>query len=262
VDLIAERITAMLPELEKGDLHLPSQYGVERSSDPDATNALPVMRKSDRPPPQPAATLPAGHPSPLAMQITNPPPAKKPLEVAAAWLQTAEKFAHGMPPRQLAAAAGGLGAIVVLVIVALAAAFSRGGSSSGTVLAASTASAGPVAVAATGPTATVDPPGPAASNVPSADESADVPTYSVDSLPVATRGAPGKGNGRLSIVAAPGWCAISVDGQRRGVTPLNAFELPAGAHRVECVPPNRPGKTSMVNVAEGTATHFKFALDE
>src|SRR5580698_3339632 len=90
VDLIAERITAMLPELEKGDLHLPSQYGVERSSDPDATNALPVMRKSDRPPPQPAATLPAGHPSPLAMQITNPPPAKKPLEVAAAWLQTAE----------------------------------------------------------------------------------------------------------------------------------------------------------------------------
>jgi serine/threonine-protein kinase len=262
VDLIAERITAMLPELEKGDLHLPSQYGVERSSDPDATNALPVLRKSDRPPPQPAATLPAGHPSPLAMQISTPPPAKKPLEVAVAWLQTAEKFAHGMPPRQLAAAAGGVGAIVVLIIVALAAAFSRGGSSSGTVLAASTASGGPVVVAATGPTATADPPGPAASNVPSADESADVPTYSVDSLPVATRGAPGKGNGRLSIVAGPGWCAISVDGQRRGVTPLNAFELPAGAHRVDCVPPNRPGKTSMVNVAEGTATHFKFALDE
>ena len=264
VDLIAERITAMLPDLEKGELHLPSQYGVERSSDPDATNALPMLRKSDRPPPQPAVTLPAGHPSPLAMQITNPPPGKKPLETAVAWLKTAEKFAHGMPPRQLAAAAGGAGAIVVLIIVGLAAAFSGNGRSSQTTGAVPTASAGTgvAAVAATGPTGAENTPNIAMSNVPSADESADVPTYSVDSLPVATRGAPGKGNGRLSIVATPGWCAISVDGQRRGVTPLNAFELPAGAHRVECVPPNRPAKTSMVNVAEGTATHFKFALDE
>jgi hypothetical protein len=170
-----------------------------------------------------------------------------------------------MPPRQLAAAAGGAGAIVVLVIVGLAAAFSRNGGSSqpGAVLTASAGSA-VAATAATGTTAAAaDTASTAMSNVPSADESADVPTYSVDSLPVAaTRGAPGKGNGRLSIVATPGWCVISVDGQRRGVTPLNAFELPAGAHRVECVPPNRPAKTSMVNVAEGTATHFKFALDE
>jgi len=198
------------------------------------------------------------------MQITNPPPPKKPLEIAVAWLRTAEKFAHGMPPRQLAAAAGGAGAIVVLIIVGLAAAFSRTGVSSRGPAAALTASApaGVVAVAATSTTAAADTPNIAMSNVPSADESADVPTYSVDSLPVATRGAPGKGNGRLSIVATPGWCAISVDGQRRGVTPLNAFELPAGAHRVDCVPPNRPAKTSMVNVAEGTATHFKFALDE
>jgi hypothetical protein len=118
-------------------------------------------------------------------------------------------------------------------------------------------------VTAPGTAAATEMPTPALSNVPSADESADVPTYSVDSLPVAaTRGAPGKGNGRLSIVAAPGWCAVSVDGQRRGVTPLNAFELPAGAHRVECVPPNRPAKIATVNVAEGTAAHFKFALDE
>jgi len=261
VDLIAERITAMLPDLEKLTLHLPSQYGVERSSDPDATNALPVMRKSDKPPPPPAATLPAGHPSPLAMQITNPPPPKKPLDAAVAWLQSAEKFAHGMPPRQLAAAAGGAGAIVVLIIVGLAAAFSgSGGRSQGpvAVLAAPSATATAAGVA-TVPTET---PSIAMSNVPSADESADVPTYSIDSLPVATRGAPGKGNGRLSIVATPGWCAVVVDGQRRGVTPLNAFELPAGTHRVECVPPNRPAKVATVNVAEGTAAHFKFALDE
>jgi serine/threonine protein kinase len=263
VDLIAERITAMLPSLENSSLHLPSQYGVERSSDPDATNALPVMRKSDRPPP-PAATLPAGHPSPLAMQITNPPPPKKPLEMATEWLKTAEKFAHGMPPRQLAAAAGGAGAIVVLIIVGLAAAFSRGGGNTTAPVAVLAAGSTAATGAATAPAsaAAADTSNAAMANVPSADESADVPTYSIDSLPVATRGAPGKGNGRLSIVAAPGWCAISVDGQRRGVTPLNAFELPAGAHRVECVPPNRPAKIATVNVAEGTAAHFKFALDE
>jgi hypothetical protein len=156
---------------------------------------------------------------------------------------------------------------VVLIIVGLAAAFSRGsgrseGPAAAMTAAASAGTAGTTGVAATGPAATADTPGAGTTNVPSADESADVPTYSIDSLPVATRGAPGKGNGRLSIVAAPGWCAVMVDGQRRGVTPLNAFELPAGSHRVECVPPNRPAKVATVNVAEGTAAHFKFALDE
>jgi hypothetical protein len=264
VDLIAERLGAMLPDLEKSDLHLPSQYGVERSSDPDATNALPVLRKTDQPAPQPATTLPAGHPSPLAMQITNPPPAKKPADIAAEWLRAAETYVHGMPPRRLAVAAGGAGAVVVLVLVGIAAAFTRGGGSPATPAAGAPATAGAtVAATAVPPVATADTPPIAMSNVPSADESADVPTYSVDSLPVAaTRGAPGKGNGRLAIAAGPGWCAILVDGQRRGVTPLNAFELPAGPHKVECVAPNRPPKTATVNVAEGTAAHYKFALDE
>jgi serine/threonine-protein kinase len=261
VDLIAERLGAMLPELEKSNLHLPSQYGVERSSDPDATNALPVMRKNERAP-QPAVTLPAGHPSPLAMQITNP--GRQPMAVAAGWLRAAEDYAQKLPPRRLAAAAGGGGAVLVLVVVGLAVAFTRG-PAGGQPMAPGTAYAGS-AMATAGTTAgtvpTADTPKIAPSNVVSADDSADVPTIAVDSLPVATRGAPGKGNGRLSIVANPGWCAVSVDGQRRGVTPLNAFELPAGPHRVDCVPPNGKPRTSNVNVAEGTATHFKFALDE
>jgi len=256
VDTIAERLGAMMPDLEKGDLHLPYQFGVERSSDPDATNALPVMRKSDRPFPVRGAAGTAG-PSPLAMQITNPPLGKNVPGAAGSWLQSAEQYAHGMPPRQLAAAAGGVGAIVVLAIVGLAAAFTRstGGGSQ------APATANPTAGRAA-TTAAPDTPAVAASNVPNADESAEVPTYAVDSLPVAGRGPPSKGNGRLSIVATPGWCSISVDGQRRGVTPLNAFELPAGSHRVECVPPTGKTRTSNVNVAEGTATNFKFALDE
>jgi serine/threonine-protein kinase len=258
VDVIAERLTAMLPELEKSEQKLPSQYGVERSSDPDATNALPVMRKSEKPAP-PATTLPAGHPSPLAMQVSTRPPAKKAGEVVKVWVQGAEKFVGGMSQRDLALAAGGAGAVVVLIIVGIAAAFTRSGS------APLKATAGPVvtssAATTTAVTAVADTTKPASSGVPSADESSEVPTFPVDQLPVASR-APGKGNGRLSIVATPGWCSVSVDGQQRGVTPLTAFELPAGSHRVDCVPPNGRTKTSTVNVAEGTATHFKFALDE
>ena len=55
---------------------------------------------------------------------------------------------------------------------------------------------------------------------------------------------------------------MSVDGVPRGVTPLNGFDLAAGTHRVDCVPPNGKPRSASVNVAEGTATHYKFALDE
>jgi serine/threonine-protein kinase len=263
VDLLAERLGAILPTLQESPLHLPSQYGVERSSDPDATNALPVMRKGERPP-QPAATLPAGHPSPLAMQISNPPSGRQPLGVAAGWLRAAEDYAQKLPPRRLAAAAGGGGAVLVLLIVGLAIAFTRGPGNGQATAATQPTGAAPVLAAGTtaATAATVDAPRAVPSNVANADDSADVPTIAVDSLPVATQRAPSKGNGRLSIVASPGWCAVSVDGQRRGVTPLNAFELPAGMHRVDCVPPNGRLHTSNVNVAEGTAAHFKFALDE
>jgi serine/threonine-protein kinase len=275
-DAISERLTAMLPELTSLDIRLPSPFGTERPSDPDATNALPVMRKSDRPPasggqppslsPQAVSAQqpsPPGSPlSPLAM-ITTPSakrPAKKPGEVAAAWLRDAEAYVRGLPPRTLALAAGAGGTVLlVLVILGMAAAFARGGGTSQGAVKGSAA-----ASTTTAPPASTSEPAPklAMSSVPSADDSSDVPTFSVDSLPVATRGAPSKGNGRLSIAAGPGRCTVSVDGVQRGVTPLTTFELPAGSHRVDCVPPGGRPRTVSVNVAEGTATHYKFALDE
>jgi serine/threonine protein kinase len=301
-DLIVGRLTSMHDELEKLELRLPSPYGAERPSDPDATNALPVMRKSDRPaaaapvspkgpgsghakaaPPANAAGSaqaqgqgqasssssasappPGGHPSPLAMQISTTPsafaPSRGPLET---WLRGAETYVRGLPPRTVALAAGGAGAVVLLlIVVGIAAAFTRGG---GTQPVAVKASAGAtVAAASPQPTeTTAEPPRPAPTgSVPSADESAEVPVVSIESLPVATRGAPARGNGRLSIVAGTGRCTVSVDGVARGTTPLAAFELPAGAHRVECVWPGGRARSASVSVAEGTATHYKFALDD
>jgi serine/threonine protein kinase len=267
-DLVVERLTTIQPEIDKLEQRLPSPYGVEPSEDPDETTALPA-RKSDSPPKGQSSPPPApagGHPSPLAMQISQPPPpsgSKRPVETAVAWLRDAETYVRKLPPRTQAIAAGGAGALFVLVIIGIAAAFTRSGSP---------AAAGAVtgsAVAAVAPPATAPeaPPRTAMSNIPSADDpvaepSARVPVISVDSLPVATRGAPSKGNGRLSVVAGPGWCAVTVDGTQRGVTPLPNFELPAGTHKVDCQPPNGKVRTVNVNVAEGTATHYKFALDE
>jgi serine/threonine-protein kinase len=274
-DVIVERLQTILPELEPSRVSLPSPYATERPSDPDATNALPISRPtSERSKAASAATPPGGHPSPgvipsapvpvvLASAASATPPATtasaKAADAAQGWIQShlhmVGTYVHRMPPRTVALAVGGGGVLVILaLIVGISAAFSRGSSAS------------PAAVPASRVTATTSKapaPTPTGSHaIPSADESADVPTFNVDSLPVATRGpAPARGNGRLSIVATPGWCSVSVDGVPRGVTPLTSFDLTAGTHRVDCVPPNGKPRTASVNVAEGTATHYKFALE-
>jgi len=90
-----------------------------------------------------------------------------------------------------------------------------------------------------------------------------VPIVSVDSLPAAVRSAAAlHGNGWLSVATMPGWCAISVDGSPRGVTPLATFELPAGAHKIACVSPDGKTKAASVIVTEGSETHHQFAFVE
>jgi serine/threonine-protein kinase len=180
---------------------------------------------------------------------------------AVAWLHGAEAYAKTLPPRTLVIAAGSTGLVfLVLIVVGLAAAFSgRSGPTSqaaiqGSGLAASTGTA----VASITP----EPGKLGQTNIPSADESAEVPVIAVDSLPVAGRGAPAKGNGRLQVIASPGWCSVSIDGVQRGVTPLAGLDLPAGMHRLDCVSPAGRTRTASVSIAEGTATHYRFTLDE
>ena len=235
VDLVAERLTAMLPELEKAAQHLPSQYGVERSSDPDATNALPVVRKSDRPPRRRPRRCPRGHPSPLAMQISKP---AAPEEAGRAGEGVA---ARGREVRRRDVARGSWRSRRA----------ARGPSSC-------SSSSGSRRRSRAAAARALGPRRPARRAADGGDgagrggghgrrprrRTSRAPTTRATCrrsrstrCPCAAR-APAKGNGRLSVVASPGWCSISVDGQQRGVTPLNAFELPAGRHRVDCVPPN------------------------
>jgi eukaryotic-like serine/threonine-protein kinase len=260
---VADRIDKMLPELLEAKFPLPKPHG-ERPSDPDATAALPARKSGHTPVTVSAPTAP-GTAGPVSGPRSGGTPANlavRARDLATAWLGSGESFMKTLSPRTLLVAAGGTGAVVLLLIVlGLAAAFSGGGDEpkstaaiqgSGIAAATGTATA-PATVASAQPSS---PP-----FVPSADDSG-VPVISVDSLPVAGRGAPAKGNGRLSVIASPGWCSVSVDGVQRGVTPVSTFELPAGGHRLDCVSPSGKTRTASINVAEGTATHYRFTLEE
>jgi serine/threonine protein kinase len=268
-DVVAERIEKMLPLLAESTASLPSPYGSEQASDPDATNALPVRKSSATSETVTAPTQPAPGPPSGRTALARGGFGQRASDLALSWLRTGETYMKGLTPRTLLLAAGGAGVVVlVLIVVGIAAAFSGGGGPTSTaaiqgsgIAAATGTAATPSAVAAASPSAP-PPSNGGLSFVPSADDSAGVPVIAVDSLPVAGRGAPAKGNGRLSVAASSGWCSITVDGVQRGVTPLSAFELPAGGHRIDCVSPTGKTRTANVNVAEGTATHYRFALDE
>jgi hypothetical protein len=103
-------------------------------------------------------------------------------------------------------------------------------------------------------TAQAPPPSPSAS---------EMPVVSVDSLPGAKPLGPvPKGSGRLSVNAAPGWCALSVDGKERGPTPIAALDLAAGPHHLECRTPSGKTKATSLTVQDGANAKYKFQLDE
>jgi serine/threonine protein kinase len=258
-DRIVERLDEMLPELERSGLRLPAvSRGDAESSDARATS----VRLSDRP----VAADPGGrslnaYPSHeeerVSAALAEPTVVTPPSRSLATWSNLAKQAVRKLSPRTMGLTAG-VGGMLVTVgfVVAIAAAFTRTGGESHAAIDGS-------AVSATSGT-TVNAKAAASAAPSSAEQSGGVPLISVDSLPVATRPAslPAKGNGRLSVVANPGWCSVSVDGVARGVTPVQFFELGAGAHRIDCVPPSGKPKSANITVAEGSAAHFRFALEE
>jgi len=250
-DRIVERLDAMMPELAKCDLRVPS------NGDPDATG--PLVRASDRPPAlSPAPTV--GQGAQVAAKHTSnppPPPATAVTTPGTRASQRAQAPAGWLPrwvPRGPAGLAIGVGGMLGLVALLAGTTATLGGGASGV-----SASGTGFAVSAT--SGGVAAPKIGAPAIPRAAESTSVPVISVDSLPVAPRGS-ALAKGRLSVVSNPGSCSISVDGVPHGTTPVPSFEVGAGSHRIECSPPN--GKTRSVNVTvtEGSTAHYNFALDE
>jgi serine/threonine protein kinase len=249
--VVVERLDAILVELTASDRRLPNPLdavGVESVRSRAAVAG--ARRTADRPPV--AAT------SPREFGGTSPPisiPMSAPLVVAAGRNRPSARFgslAFGRAGFPLPLATGAVVLLAVAVGVAglmRRASTTRGGTTFGT-------ANGTVVVAA------APAPGPLP---PSSGPSRDVvPTVSVDALPVAmhTVVARARIDGRLTIGAAPGSCSVSIDGVPRGATPLRGFEIAAGVHQVDCVPPSGEPKTANIAVSPGIESRYHFAISE
>jgi hypothetical protein len=88
-----------------------------------------------------------------------------------------------------------------------------------------------------------------------------VPVISIDSLPVTPSSMPEHGTGRIYIQSAPGSCTVSIDGAKRGTTPLPPVDLSPGLHVIRCDAPNGKMKTDSIYIREGATARHRFALD-
>ncbi len=230
MEVVIERLAAVLPSLESSTLRLPVPIGGSTPvSDPDATNAMPALvRPSDRPPPMP-----------------DPQTASPATGFAAPPLSNRN---HAAPPIVVYIGGGVIFASMLVVILVLV------------VVARGRGQAQQRVVMGNAPTATAT----ASSPQAAFELSNDPPTINVDSLPSAsarTPNAAAKGPGKLWISAAPGWCNVTVDGKAQGATPVTDIDLPSGAHSVKCV--SATGKTEwmVVQIYPGGTTKHKFNVD-
>ncbi|MEA2748067.1 MAG: eukaryotic-like serine/threonine-protein kinase [Myxococcales bacterium] len=292
---ITSRVRSALPELEASGQRLPTPLIATSVVDPDATNALPVLRASDRPPPaahytpghsftppsMPAAPATGGSGSmppgpPLSMSGSIPPGSIPPYPASGptgpSWHTPNTSYASitvsAPRPRSTAWIAAGA---VALGVVALGAGVGLGWKGRGAGNASSSGSgSGTGALAKTAETSKAgSPPPPATTPLPTATTN-EPPSISVDSLPgtsggTVTNKALGpvpRGSGRLLVTATPGWCNLTVDGKERGPTPIAGIDLPSGAHQLRCDAPGGKIKTTSVTIQDGATSRIKLALDE
>lgn len=257
-DDVVAMLKAAMAELEVDSARLPPPMIASAVVDPDATNALPVLRASDRPPPvMGEATIPSQPPM-GSLSGTIPPHSSGP--TGPSWHTSTPNTSYAsinVPGPKPSKAPW----VVTAAALAIAAALGVG------LVFSKRAASRATAAAVT--TATVDAPKPVASPAPTAAAPKDeTPTMSVDALPQASgkqAPPPGpvvKGYGRVGISASPGWCTVIVDGKERGPTPIAALDIAAGMHTIACKPPTGKTKSMVVNVLEGQTAKQKFTLDE
>jgi serine/threonine protein kinase len=263
---IVAMLRATLPELQDSTARLPAPMIATAVVDPDATNALPVLRASDpppslgprasQPPPAPALSLSGSVPPGGVHYSQNP--------TGPSWHTPNTSYAsiHATPARPQTPPWAFMligAALVVSIGVGAAIAVKARRSSSASAAHAPTSAVGDH-VLASAPSATVS----AAATTLELTAADEPPPVSVNSLP----GAGGKvgpaprGSGRLFVTATPGWCSVAVDGKERGPTPVAGIDLPPGTHRLECRAPGGKVRTSTVTIQDGAPARFKFVLGD
>ncbi len=275
---VTGRLRNVLQELEASPLRLPTPLIATSVVDPDATNALPVLRASDRPPAlagfsppsgaHPAAGQPPGSSSGNSGSIPpgSIPPYPHSGATGPSWHTPNTSYASitvsAPRPRNTAWIAVGA---VALVVMALGAGVGLGWRSRGN---GNTARSDAAAKANAAPLPATALPAPAAS-------SAEPPSVSVDSLPGAGGGSPvptpagsvklgpvPHGMGRLLVTASPGACQLAVDGKALGPTPVAGIDLPLGPHQLRCETTTGKIKATSVTIQDGASSRIKLALDE
>lgn len=265
-----EHVVAMLrtamAELESSEQRLPPPTIATAVVDPDATNALPVLRASDRPPPVMGQDTIPSHPSALSMSGSGSiPPGMMQMQsgpTGPSWHTSTPNTSYasinvpGPTPSKAPWIVAG-GAMAVAAALAVGLVVSRRPTAPTT--ATTSATSAVVKAAETAPVA---------APAPSTSPTDETPTMSVDALPQAsnktvTAAAPVvKGYGRVGVTAAPGWCTLSIDGKDKGPTPIAGIDLSAGMHTLTCKTPAGKTKSMVVNVLEGQTAKQKFALDD
>jgi len=233
-DAIAERLMAALPDLDAANVSIPAPASGILAMDPEATNALPVVRASDRPPAQaPAYTSSPNASTPQASTLSTTS------GIPSLRHRGAFSFDWRNPTALLIAGAITLAVVVVGIIVIFTVQHFTGDNRVN-------------AVPTTASSSVLREPD-ATSRRPE-----QAPAVRIDSLPVAST-ARNKGPGHLSILSQPSPCVISVDGITRGQTPLPMLELPEGAHVIECTPAKGRAQSVKLTVQGGASDKHVFA---
>ncbi|MCA9584600.1 MAG: protein kinase [Myxococcales bacterium] len=256
---IVEMLRAAAPHLEGRGDRLPTPPGVE-GTDPDATNALPVMRPSDRPPvASSSGSIPPG--ASIPTPVSFPPGAvgaSLMSSSAPSWQTPNTSYASVTVSTSRKRSPGWLvaGAAITAVGVLVGAGVvwqARG--ARGTAVSAAARTVDQSTALASARAALPAPPPPSASSEP--------PVVNVDALPVASSKAPtpNAAKGHLLVSATPGWCNLSIDGAPKGPTPITPMEIAAGPHALRCETSSGKVHTATVQVPSGATAKHRFALD-
>jgi serine/threonine-protein kinase len=245
---VSDALVAAVPDIESAGIALPMparQIG-EPLSDPDATNALPVVRgnnvndRSGAQTPGVPRLDSLSQANGLRRRASDVPTSGS--GYSAPWATPSGSHAAAVIPKPKVAYLAGAGLIGMLV-ASMIVGLMRRASGDPHRVPASANDTNAAAAAAANPT-----PAPTGS----------VPVISVDSLPVSPNT---PGTGRILIGSAPISCAISIDGMKRGPTPLPPVDLTPGLHVIRCDAPNGKTKTDSIFIREGATARHKFSLD-
>ena len=256
---VVQMLKAAMNEIEFSDARLPPPTIASAVVDPDATNALPVLRASDRPPPvMGEATIPSQPPL-MSTGSGSIPPGMGSGPTGPSWHTSTPNTSYASinvpgpaPSKAPWLVAGGAMAVAAALAIGLVVIAKR---PSPPVTATTSATSAVVMTAA-------DPVPP----TPTSHPKDETPTMSVDALPQASSKTPAgpvvKGYGRLGVTASPGWCNVAVDGKDKGPTPIAGLDLSAGQHTLTCKTPSGKTKSMTVFVPEGQTAKQKFSFED